>query len=277
MLITSDFVMLNFPKTGSSFARLVIRHLYSRRKSYVRRSLSNLGFWKPSILELMMPKIDEANTYGIEDQHGTLRQIPFEHRNKQIISITRSPFSRYESTYLFRWWEKYPPADPQKIREKFPNFPKLSFSEYYEMIHDFGRENRLQGITPNIELGFHTIQFIQFYFREPETVLKKIDGDYIESQKYKEDMGNIYFIHQESLRKELKQFLIHIGIPQHEAEFIDSLRKVNVTDKRMVNTDPQNKIGYPSVRKRILAREKLIFSIFPEYLHDTIRPNKTKI
>jgi hypothetical protein len=80
--------MLNFPKTGSSFAREAIRQLYSKQESYVRKTLSSLGLWKPGITELMMPKIDEANTYGIEDQHGTLRQIPLKHRNKQIMSIT---------------------------------------------------------------------------------------------------------------------------------------------------------------------------------------------
>lgn len=268
MLITNDFVMLNFPKTGSTFARDAIKHLYIRRESYVRKFLSRLGFWKPSIMELMMPKIDEANTYGIKDQHGTLRQIPFAHGNKQIVSIMRNPFSRYESTYLFRWWEKYPHADPQKIREKFPNFPKLSFSEYYEMIHDYGRENRLQGIQPRIELGFHTIQFIQFYFRDPESILRKIDDHYIENMQYRKDMGRIYFIHQENLKEELKQFLIDIGIPRDELEFIDSMENINVTSREMVDNRNDNGVIDDSSRKRILEREKLLFTIFPEYLQN---------
>jgi hypothetical protein len=118
-------------------------------------------------------------------------------------------------------------------------------------------------------LGFHTIQFIQFYFHDPETVLTKIDDAYIEGMQYRKDMGSIYFIHQENLKEELKQFLIHIGMPQDELGFIDSMENINVTSRETVDNSNNHDVIDDSSRKRILEREKLLFSIFPEYLQTT--------
>ena len=259
MLITNDFVMLNFPKTGSSFARDVIKRLYDNRPS-----ISN-GKMSPAVIGLTLSKIDEINDYGIRDQHGTFRQIPSEHLHKPILSVMRNPISRYESTYFFRWWEKYPPSSQSEIMKRYPGFPQLSFDEYYEMMHIYGRENRLQGITPKIDLGLMTIQFIQFYFKDPQAVLNKIDDNYIESKQYVNDIAPVMFIHQENLRKELMQFLIQLGIPAHEVEFIESMQKVNVTERNLL---PSNKgtVIDDRVKKKIREREMLIFSLFQEYL-----------
>jgi len=82
MIITDDFVMLNFPKTGSSFAREALKRLYANR----------------NIIELMLPKITEKRYRDRVDQHGTFRQIPLAHKNKPVLSITRNPLSRFQST-----------------------------------------------------------------------------------------------------------------------------------------------------------------------------------
>jgi len=264
MLITNIFVMLNLPKTGSTFAREAIKRLYSKRESKINRFLSVIGIRKPELLELLMPKIDNGKLLGFKDVHGTLRQIPVEHRNKKVISVTRNPFSRYVSSFYYRSWEKFPPTDIQTIRTYYPNYPNLSFAEFYEMMHIFGRENFLRGIVPKIELGISTIQFIQFFFNDPESVLKKIDDDYIDSREFEKDMGNIHFIHQENLREELIEFLAHIGIPRDELDFITSLKKVNVTLKK-TNTSHHSEIITPMIEQKILEREKLIFTIFPMY------------
>jgi hypothetical protein len=264
MLIAKDFVLLNFPKTGSTFARGAIKQLYNKRMSTINMLRGILGIGESEIMELLMPKIDEAKFLGIKDQHGTLRQIPDEHRNKKIISVVRNPFSRYESSFFYRWWAKYPPTDSRIIRERYPSFPKLSFSEYYEMIHIFGRENRLRGIVPKIDLGVYSIQFIQFFFNDPESVLNKIDDDYIDNGEFQKDMGSIHFLHQESLREELIQFLEQIGISPQELDFINFLEKANISLKE-VNPNNQGEIVDQTIKQTILEREKLIFKIFPEY------------
>ena len=82
------------------------------------------------------------------------------------------------------------------------------------MLHKFGCKDRLDGITPKIDLGYQTIQFIQFYFPDPEYVLKMIDEDYIQQKRYLNDMAEITFLHQENLNSELYDFLFRSWIFQ---------------------------------------------------------------
>ena len=266
MIITDDFIMLNFPKTGSSFARKVIKQLYGERNSHLRKMMEKLCLCNPSVRDLMLPKIDEQINYQAIDQHGTLRQIPKSQRGKRIVSITRNPLERYLSTYFFRWWQRFPPADVHAIRDRYPNFPDLSFADYYEMIHLYGKKNRLGNIVPKADLGFHTIQFIQFYFHDPETVLTKIDNEYIEQEYFRRDMGSIHFLHQENLNSELRSFLIDVGFNKDQLRFIDALGKVNITERKEEGSRSSNLTAANGVQNEIIERDKLIFKIFPEYL-----------
>ena len=258
--------MLNFPKTGSSFARKVIEQVYAERSSKARRLLEKFRICNPSVMELMLPKIDEKLHYNIKDQHGTLRQIPKAHRDKPIVSITRNPILRYESTYQFRWWERNPPADMEIILKRYPHFPNLSFSEYYEMIHIYGRQNRLSNIAPKLDLGLHTIQFIQFYFDDPESVLRKIDNAYIDEERFRGDMKSISFLHQESLNSNLRDFLLHIGFKENQVGFIDSMGRINVTEKKQENSECEKLSLENGIQNTIIERDRLLFKIFPEYL-----------
>jgi len=265
--VTDDFVMLNFPKTGSSFARHVIKKLYAQRLSRWRAALEALRICPRSVKDLRMPKIDEDLHYGIKDQHGTLRQIPSAHRHKRILTITRNPLSRYWSAYRFRWWAEHPPVDKSVILERYPHFPELSFSEYYEMMHIYGRANRLRGIRPKADVGLYTIQFIQFYFKDPDAVLKKLDDEYIGNDTFRVDMGeNIRFIHQENMESELKEFLLEIGFSPEELAFIDTTAKINVTGGTSDSGEQRDDGLDAESVEAILQRDRLLFRLFPEYL-----------
>ncbi len=265
MIITDKFVMVNFPKTGSSFVRMVLKQIHEKYNRLPNRIWRKLHLANKTLIELMLPKIDEKNSYGIKDQHGTYRQILEEHKQKTVVSIIRNPFDRYVSTYLYRWWEKYPPVDLEQMKRNFPNFPNLSFREYYEIIQLFGRENRLNGISPKIELGLHTIQFIQFYFKEPEEVLSIIDNDYIKQKMYLTDMAEIIFLHQENLNEELYEFLLGVGYPKKDISFIKEHKKVNVT-ARESNEMEFNNFYTKELVEDILEKDRLLFELFPEYL-----------
>ncbi len=162
MVITDQFVMLNLPKTGSSFARKALKkvHHYDTLPNKILRKLSLAG---SSMIELSHPSLDRQFPEDLRDQHGTYRQIPEEHRHKTVVSVIRNPVDRYVSAYLFGWWKINLHTTEKRLRQAFPHFPELSFREYYEMINLFGRENRLRGMSPRIDLGFYTIQFIQFF------------------------------------------------------------------------------------------------------------------
>jgi hypothetical protein len=272
VIITDDFVMINFPKTGSTFARSILKEVHKRQKhgnnrSFIHSILQVLGVTRGSqLIELMLPNIDKQNDLGRKDQHGTLRQIPVKHRYKTVVSITRNPFDRYISMYLYGWWKDHPMSGIENVEKVFPTFPNLSFEEYYEMLHRFGKQNRLNGISPSIELGFHTIQFIQFYFRKPASVFQRINEDYISQKKYLKDMGEVTFLHQERLNNELFNFLREMGYPKEDIDFILKKDRINVTASGIDSNEVCHKRFYTdSLLKRIFNEDRLLFDLFPEY------------
>ena len=266
MFITKDLLMLNFPKTGSSFAREVLRRVYAKQDTAFEKLLVKLRLRKPSVIDLLLPKVDSGIGANVIDQHGTVRQIPSMYQDRPIVTITRNPLSRYVSTYLFRSWVKFPPADVQTIKKRYPNYPDLSFSEFYEMMHMYEIATSLNGIKLKIELGVLTIQFIRFYFKNPEAVIKNIDLHYIENKEYMNDLSEIHFIKQENLTLDLKEFLLSVGIKKDELSFMDSMDKINVSKQKEDKSDFKEYYAGTDIEQKILDRDRLLFSIFPDYL-----------
>ena len=266
MIITDRFVMLNFPKTGSSFARDVLRevHQYDTWRNRLRR---RLPFASPSMIELCLPKLDRRFPKGLRDQHGTYKQIPPAHMHKPVVSITRNPFDRYVSAYLYGWWKTVPHAPEAQLREKYPHFPHLSFREFYEMINHFGRANLLQDVTPRTDLGFHSLQFIQFYFRDPARTLRLIDLAYIQQKTYLDDMAEVVFLHQENLGDELQTFLLGLGYLERSIDFIRHADRVNVTP-RCDHSLRWQELYSEELIEDVLKRDRLLFELFPEYRID---------
>jgi hypothetical protein len=227
--------------------------------------LTRLGLYRPRLKELILPKIDGQQYLGVSDQHGTLRQIPKKYRHLPVVTVTRNPISRYISIFRYRWWVENPPGDLGEIRKKYPQFPDLTFSEFYEMWHKFDRLNRVGNIPLRKDLGISTIQFIQFYFNDPDYILNNIDDDYIQRGQYEDELKNITFLHQENLNAELRDFLLEMGYSERDLGFLKSKAKVNVTE---------NLIGEPEIGVtdeivgKILERDGLLFRIFPEYMRD---------
>lgn len=129
MIITKNIVILNYPKTGSSFIRKVVKEIYRKRNS--KNLLSaiykrlNIGF-----KELLLP---HPTIPDYKDQHGCFDQIPNKHKNKIILSAIRNPYLKLESIYRFKWWAKYPLLDKVELKTHFPNFPDLSFNQYLKL------------------------------------------------------------------------------------------------------------------------------------------------
>jgi len=137
MLATKDFVLLNMPKTGSSFARSVIKKAYRARAT--RSPLSRVAkLWGASHLsdpleEILVAPLDARHRSGLS-QHGTIEQIPNRHRAKPIISVTRHPLTRLVSAYRFKDWARFPPAQVTQLEAEFPSWPNLSVEEWYDMV-----------------------------------------------------------------------------------------------------------------------------------------------
>jgi len=232
MIITDDFVVLNNPKTGSSFVRAVLREIHRsrlRRRSLITRVGHKFGFGRPpSFQELFLPNIKTRLPHP-KDQHGTYTQIPAEHRHKAIVSVVRNPYDRLLSTYQFGWWARYPPAPENVIRNEFPHFPRLTLDEYVRLLKMARHRYHLPHLHLKVEVGGQTLGFIQMFFKDPEAVLRRLDQEYMESERFVEDMAPIQFLQTENLNTGLSTLLQRYGYSEEEVAFVRAHERVNVT------------------------------------------------
>ncbi|MDY6952653.1 MAG: sulfotransferase family 2 domain-containing protein, partial [Thermodesulfobacteriota bacterium] len=189
MIITDDFVVLNYPKTGSSFVRKALKIAYWNRfsgTSLLERLFYRLKIKRrPMFREIFLPNIKVANS-GRKDQHGTYEQIPPEFRDREVVTAVRNPYERLLSAYEHRHWVQFPPMKRENLLSIFPHFPDLSFEDFLKL-NEVGKDHRIPHIIIKADIGIQTIQFIQMLFREPVTVLQSLDDEYLATGQYRRD------------------------------------------------------------------------------------------
>lgn len=227
MLITKNFILLNLPKTGSSFVRAVIKEIYKKKYSYkLSLFLSKLKIIEKPVIELMLPNFQSPIklwSYNI-GQHGAYCQIPKKYLDKEVVSVIRNPYSKFISGYEYGWWKKYPPIEKAIIEERFLNFPDLDLNEYVEM------QKMVNSKTNSFFLGAQIIQFIKMFFKDPDNVLFNLNKEYINSSNlFKADIARITFLRQEFLNEDLGNFLLKKRFSNEEVLFAKNYKKVNET------------------------------------------------
>lgn len=250
MLITDDFVLLNYPKTGSTFTRKIIQKIYPDKCE-----------------ELLLPVAFDCRDIGRKTQHGTYAQIPEEHRGKPVLSVIRNPFDRYVSQYRFKWYAHSPPENKQMLQKFYPNFPDLEFAEFLDMGDRFAKKNILAAynVFLDTDIGLQTINFIAFYSCNPQRDLDEL-------VRGKADpflrLPKINFLHQEFLREELTNFLV--GLHQKPAikKIISSENDVNVS--RPSGERDFRKFWSPGLFEEYSEKERFFLNAFPEYQQDIL-------
>lgn len=264
MIITDKFVMLNFPKTGSTFVRKVLKQIHSEKESQGYKKLIQILKFKKDLYfnNLWLPNIRD-NTFrnGQLDEHGIYIQIPNEHKNKRIVSIRRNLFERYISLYEYKDWQITWKEIP-RIVNNFSNFPNLSFEEYMKINLEDNPFGYNKYVNKKLNIGLSSAQFILFYFKEPFKTLQKINEHYINSNQYINDIADVHFLDQKKLNWELYNFLLKMGYRKSKIEFILTSEKVNIST-------PSNKSinDYYSQDLINLVKKKdyLLFKIFNNF------------
>jgi hypothetical protein len=169
------------------------------------------------------------------------------------------------SQYEFGWWKR--PEYTKHFRsipnfqQLYPRFPNLTFEEYVRAANAaFCRYKKGRQ-----ELGLHTEEFVNFYFKNPREVAPKIDDEYLAAQRYKMDMFNIHFIRTECLNEELHAFLLSQGYQAEDIDFVLSLGKILPYGKGRDNHQAWQSYYTPELKQMVRHRERLIFTVFPEF------------
>lgn len=262
MLVTSQFVVLNVPKSGSSFVREVIKSIYKnrdrlhrKRTGMLRTAIDRLRRHdvqaEHRLKELILPNIRLRGRPA--DQHGTYVQVPGRFRNRAVIAVIRNPYDKLVSDYEFRWWAKYPPVPRDQLRNIVPNFPDLSFEEYLRM-SECTAAAKLKGRNP-LELGNLTIEFVQFFFKNPPEALGRMSDSYVASGQFRRDMAEVIFLRQERLNEDLADVLGRHGFQEEELELCRSHPRVNETVSR--DTDRAS-LWTPWSLHHVRTRERLL-------------------
>jgi len=265
LIVTDRFVLLNYPRTGSTFVREVLRTLYGRRDSSWDRALQHVLPGRTGFRELLLPiyRTRSARRERRRSQHGCYAQIPQVHRGKPVLSVARHPMDRLVSQYEHRFWRDHPPAEAREIRRRLPSFPDLSFTEFLELQASFGLEAVLQGLQLRADVGSQTVHFLRFYHPHPDEALACLTDEVVDSGRLRLELPVVHFIHLERLAEELRGFLHSVGFEESETEFLVDKPPVNVARER--GSRPWRE--YFSVEQilEFRRRERLLFQVFPEY------------
>jgi len=212
----------------------------------------------------MLPNLKRIHGANVFNQHGMYEQIPEEHRTKSIVSCIRNPFDRYVSTYEFRNWQKRDPRELEKIAELYPEFPNLNFERYLSFINMFDIQSRVYHEQLKIDIGMISYAFIQFFFKDPRSIIQNLNDAYIESEAYKNDMPEITFMRTENLGQDLYNVLLKFGYKKDDISFILGAKKVNVTPGRTVNKS-WKEYYTQDLLEYVQYKERFILKMYPEY------------
>ena len=98
------------------------------------------------------------------------------------------------------------------------------------------KQREKHNIPEKVNVGNQTVQFIRFFFKNHEKVLRELSDEYISSGAYRKDMCDVKFLRNENLNEELAAFLGENGFQESEVEFVRRHKKVNVTKSKVSET-----------------------------------------
>jgi hypothetical protein len=237
MLLTPEFVYIHQPKTGGTFVTALLGRVFGT-----------------AMLDL--------------NKHGTCAEIPASHRGLPIVATARNPYDRYYSQYAFGWFKEHPPRewfDMDMVRARYPRWPEVSFDQFVDGAIDGFRRMKTSPLAPEDQPGFHSEQFVRYYFREPERAYPRIDDVYIAARRFEEDMHRVRFLRMENLNRELHDLLVALGHPASKLGFILEEKKILPEGSRRGTADSWEAMFSPALKARVRRRERLLFAIFPDY------------
>ncbi len=262
MIITDRFVFIHQPKCGGTFVTTVLKRIHG---------ISNRGTWR----KLLGRKYDRRFGPIVDSSprtitHDGCRDIPAAHRDKPIVTTVRNPYDRYVSQFYFKWWVRNPKKlgrTPQQIRQRFADFPDISFAEFFELVNTPGvfRIPMAPEMKVTEHLGWQSLRFVYLYFKDPLAIYESIDEDYISQRRFEADMHPVRYLRVDRLNQDLHDFLIEMGYPPEATDPILK-EKVIQPNHGTLRPDYRWENNYTdALKESVRKKESLIFAAFPDF------------
>lgn len=235
MIITETFVWINYPRSGSTFARKAIRRLYDLSRWNISKRYRMRDRWMKEIEcpEHRLPST--CREYGTPTPHGTVSQIPSEHAKKQIATSMRDPFEKAISHYRFGNWRKPElwPKPIESLHERYSDFANLDFQQYLELMVEYRSGQLRVGAIP-VEIGPWTFDFLSFFasISHKDRLFEYSSWDALRS-----DLDRIRFLNLDRLNAELFGYLRSIGFARQDIFFI--LGSTAINSSKTVDVDAE--------------------------------------
>jgi len=247
LIITDLFVYVHQPKTGGTFVTYVLNELF-------KKFSNNLTCTDSKKL------IDIA-------KHDTCSEIPNSHNEKPILATVRNPYDRYVSQFEFKWWKDYPEqfGSLDRIKRALPHFPEISFEEFVRLANAEFLNLENNNFGEHGSLGWHTEQFIRFFCKNPALIFGSITEESLTEQSIIKHLYGIHFIFTNNLNQGLYDYLFGLGLEKDKINFILDLKKIYPKAGGRNKKQKWKKYYSPELKQFVRYRERLLFSIFPEF------------
>jgi hypothetical protein len=264
VLLTDTFTFIHQPKTGGTFVTAILTRLHEARGDRVvtvsrapsdSTPVSDVG--PHTIVKLMLTT---------RNQHGRRADIPVQHAAKPVLATIRTPYDRYVSQYEFAWWRRYPemfgPVDA--VRRRFPRYPDLTFADFVLLTNDVSVQYRSPR-HPDHTPGFHTQQFVEYFFRDPESVWPRLSDPSFAAALADEAHDGMRFLDQQRLNLDLATFLGEMGYDQSEWLTVLNAERIWPPEGGRPADAAWEPYYTPELKAFVRRKERWLFEWFPRF------------
>ena len=219
MLVTETFIYLHQPKTGGTFVTALLTQLLEARGARVETV--EIDPSDRSALPAVPPGGALNLMFSGRHQHGGRQHIPPPLADRPILATIRNPYDRYVSQYEFAWWRKAPAmfGPIEDVRQRHPSYPDLTFAEFVHLTNDVSVRYRAPS-HPDGTPGFHTQQFVEYFFPEPEAAYPRLADSAFSHGVFDRELRGVRFIDQARLNDELAEALLAMGYGAADAQIV---------------------------------------------------------
>ncbi len=287
MLVTDAFVYLHQPKTGGTFVAEMLGAIHESRG--LPMSIVTVEPGQEHSLQPVPPGHAVRLMLGTRYQHGARRDIPPAYRHLPVVATIRHPFDRYISQFEFAWWRVYPEmfGPIAAVQQRYPDYPELTFSEFVRLTNEVSVR---RAADPDAAVpGFHTQQFIEYFFREPEQAWAVLGHTDALRAMFDGELRGLTLLDQANLNEELATCLEGHGYSADEVERIRDAGRIRPVhdhtgsdgwtqgySTRLGTTlghrqvvEPASEVWRrylsPDIRAFLADREQLLFERFPQF------------